>query len=337
MKVTEQKHILIIGSGSVGRRHAVNFKKLGVEISAFDPRPDRLDELNREVGAKRLFGKLCEALDGNHYDAAIVASPTSFHVEQSMELISRKIPVLLEKPLSKDLKTAKKLAMLVKENNTPILLGYTWRWWEPLIVARRMILEGEIGRIIHVRMSMAAHLADWHPWEQYQDFFMASKELGGGALLDESHWIDLMIWFFGMPDAIFASIDRIGALEIETDDNVDMLAFYKSGIRVSLHLDLNCRPHEKTILFSGEKGSLKWTADPNGICLGKTWENKWDFMEFKCQRNDMFVAEAKDFLEVVAGTKTPQCTIDDGLKVMRVIASARKSSELGVKTDVIQE
>jgi predicted dehydrogenase len=68
---------------------------------------------------------------------------------------------------------------------------------------------------------MAAHLADWHPWERYQDFFMSSKTMGGGAILDESHWLDLMLWFFGTPEKLFAKVDKISDLEIETDDNVD--------------------------------------------------------------------------------------------------------------------
>ena len=55
-----------------------------------------------------------------------------------------------------------------------------------------------VGGLRHARFVMSAHLADWHPWERYQDFFMASRDQGGGALLDESHFIDLMLWFFGV-------------------------------------------------------------------------------------------------------------------------------------------
>ncbi len=334
-KSAENKHFLILGAGSVGKRHAANFKELGVEISAFDPRRDKLNGIENQLKVKQIFENLDEALAADTYDGAVVASPTSFHVKQTIELVSRKIPVLLEKPIAKDFESAKMLANESAKFNVPILLGYTWRWWEPLKQAREMILNGEIGRIIHVRMSMAAHLADWHPWERYQDFFMSSKELGGGALLDESHWIDLMIWFFGMPNAIFASIDNIGDLGIETDDNVDMLAFYNHGTRVSMHLDLNCRPHEKTILFSGENGSIRWTADPNGIAIGRSFKNEWDFVEFKCQRNDMFLSLARDFMSVISGDKGIKCSITDGMNVIKIIEAARKSSEIQQVVNVI--
>jgi predicted dehydrogenase len=49
---------------------------------------------------------------------------------------------------------------------------------------------------------MSAHLADWHPWERYQDFFMAQAALGGGALLDESHFLDLMLWSLAVFSAV---------------------------------------------------------------------------------------------------------------------------------------
>jgi predicted dehydrogenase len=170
----------------------------------------------------------------------------------------------------------------------------------------------------------AAALADWHPWERYQDFFMASEALGGGALLDESHWLDLMLWFFGVPEKLFAKIEKISDLEIETDDNVDMLVYYPNDMRVSLHLDLYARPHEKTIQFVGENGTLIW--EPNRIKLGKGMDPDWEIEEFDYDRNDMFVEVAKEFLHVLSGGSVTTCTIDDGARVLNLIEAARMSS-----------
>ncbi len=43
------KHIPIIGSGSVGKRHARNLSALGCRISCVDPRAERRDELAQET------------------------------------------------------------------------------------------------------------------------------------------------------------------------------------------------------------------------------------------------------------------------------------------------
>jgi predicted dehydrogenase len=246
------------------------------------------------------------------------------------------VPVLLEKPVSPDLTSALKLQSAVKDTAVPLLLGYTWRWWPPLLKVKTLVDQQAVGQLRHVKFTMAAHLADWHPWERYQDFFMASKTLGGGAILDESHWLDLMLWFFGMPEKLFAKVEKVSDLEIDSDDNVDMLVFYDSGMRVSLHLDLYARPHEKSIQFAGENGTLIW--QPNSIKIGKEMDPNWEIEEFDYDRNDMFVGVAEEFLNILSGGSVQTCTLEDGVRVLKLIEAARQSSttEKIIKIDTLK-
>jgi predicted dehydrogenase len=320
------KHLLIVGTGSVGKRHARNLSDLGCTVSCVDPRRDRLDEIAGEgVKLESVFTSLEEAFAvEDTFDGVIVGSPPSFHVDQSIAALERGKPVLLEKPVSPDLSSSLKLQSAVHNTKVPLLLGYTWRWWPPLLRVKDLVSQQAVGQLRHVKFTMAAHLADWHPWERYQDFFMASEALGGGALLDESHWLDLMLWFFGVPQKLFAKVERISDLEIETDDNVDILVYYPNNMRVSLHLDLYARPHEKTIQFVGEKGTLLW--EPNRIKIGKEIDPNWETEEFVYDRNDMFVEVVKEFLNILSGGPVETCTIDDGVRVLSLIEAARISS-----------
>ena len=322
-------HILIVGAGSVGRRHARNLATDGCTISAVDPRGDRLREISKEVRVETCFETLDEALHvtGKTMQGVVVASPPKYHVAQCITALDAGLPVLLEKPVSPDLAGAQRLAAAVAKAKAPLLLAYTWRWWPSLGDVRKLLAEGNIGTVRHVRFVMSAHLADWHPWERYQDFFMASAEQGGGALLDESHWVDLALWFFGMPKAVSARIERISDLEIETDDNVDMLLAYDNGLRVSLHLDLYGRPHERSIRFSGEKGTLLW--EPNRLAVGHAAEAKWQETTYPHERNDMFVANTREFLDVIGGKPVRTCTIADGVRVLEVLEAARESHRSG--------
>jgi len=332
------KHLLIIGTGSAGKRHAKNLNSLGCMVSCMDPRQDRLDEIrSEEIPLKSVFTSVEEAFAiDKAFDAVVVASPPSFHVDQCISALQRGVPVLLEKPVSPDLSSALKLQAALKDTSVPLLLGYTWRWWPPLQKVKQLVDSQIVGELKFVKFTMAAHLADWHPWERYQDFFMSSKTMGGGAILDESHWLDLMLWFFGTPEKLFAKVDKISDLDIETDDNVDMLVFYSNGMRVSLHLDLYARPHEKSIQFVGEEGTLIW--EPNLIKIGKDMDPDWDVEEFNYDRNDMFVGVAEDFLKILAGDDTQTCNIDDGIRVLELIEAARRSSstEKVIKLDTLQ-
>ena len=322
-------HVIVLGAGSAGRRHARNLSALGCRISAFDPRPDRRSALAAEVDLVAATASLREAFELADLDAVAVCSPPSFHADQAIEAINRGLPVLLEKPVSPELAAARRLASESKKASVPVLLGYTWRWWPPLAEARRRLEAGAVGRLLHVRCSLSAHLADWHPWERYQDFFMSSRELGGGALLDESHWIDLMLWMFGMPAGVFAKVDRLSDLEIDADDNVDMLLDYPGGPRVMLHLDLYGRPHERFIQFVGDRGTLRWSDSPNGFRLSTRAEGDWEEVSFEHERNDMFAAVAQEFVGVMERRLAPSCTVDDGIRVLRVIEAARSSQQTG--------
>ena len=135
--------ILIVGTGSVGKRHAKNFAELGYKISCVDPRKDRVSELSDEIKVEYTYETLNSALDGGEtYSGLVICSPPKFHVDQSCASLDRGIPVLLEKPVSKTIKEAGILKNAL--NNSEIrggphlLLGYTWRWSPELIYLKQL-------------------------------------------------------------------------------------------------------------------------------------------------------------------------------------------------------
>lgn len=325
-------HVLVVGAGSVGRRHARNLAALGCAISCVDPREDRRAELLAETPGGAGHAGLDAALAAGGLDGVAVCSPTRFHVGQAEAALSAGLPVLLEKPVAIRLEEAERLAAAVARTGLPLLLGYTWRWWPPLAEVRRLLAEGRIGAVRHVGFTMSAHLADWHPWEPLADFFMSSAELGGGALLDESHWLDLCYWLFGMPRGLIGRVEKISDLEITADDNVDVLLDYPGGLRVAVHLDLYGRPHRKEIRFTGENGTLVWSETPNRIAVAHEAGQDWQESAFATERNAMFEAVARDFLAMLSGAP-PACTIRDGVQVMRLIEAVRRSHDAGRRVE----
>jgi len=320
-------HILIVGTGSAGKRYARNFRNLGCRISVCDPREDRLHEAEKEGPIYGKHTNLEQALSAEGYDGIVIASPPSYHVDQVLRVLAGGIKwVLCEKPLSINASEARKL----EPHANSVLLAYTYRWWPPIQTFRERLRAGEIGLIRSLRFVMSAHLEDWHPWERYQDFFMARRDLGGGALLDESHFIDLMLWMLGTPSKIYAQVDKISGLEIDSDDNVDILASYANGIRVNLHLDLIGRPHARNITAVGEGGTLAYSYEENVVRAGHGDRQGWETVQYDCERNDMFVGAAKEFLALIRGINTgPTCTIKDGIQTLAVVDACRQSTQTG--------
>jgi predicted dehydrogenase len=326
--MSKSPHILILGLGSAGKRHWRNLASLGCVCSGMDPREDRRAETTTIEGYQGAYGSVEEALQRASFDGCVIASPPSFHIPQLNAVLAAPglRAVLCEKPLSTLLQATAALEGAAQDR---VLLGYTYRWWPPLIELRRRIQRGDIGAVRHVRAVMAAHLEDWHPWERYQDFFMSSAEQGGGALLDESHVLDLVRWIFGMPEALYASVERLSELDISTDDNVDILMTYPDRKRISIHLDLYARPHERQITVVGERGTLRWSYERNVVELGREGEQKWETETFTCERNEMFLGAAREFLALLEGGATAlTCTVEDGREALRLIEACRKSEQM---------
>ncbi len=325
--MTGARHILIVGAGSAGQRHARNLGALGCRISAFDPRADRLEEIGRQLALIGRYTALEEALASGEFDGYVIASPPAFHVPQVLQVLDRRSGwVLCEKPLSLSAPESSKL----RRHAERILLGYTYRWWPPIRRLRQRMLSGEVGAIRNVRFVMSAHLQDWHPWEKYQEFFMSRREMGGGALLDESHFIDLMLWFLGAPASLYAQVDKISDLEIDSDDNVDILAAYPNGTRVNLHLDLIGRPHDRSITIVGEQGTLVYSYEENAVKVGHEGARKWEVESFDCERNEMFVGAARELLALMSGeVKQVSCSVQDGIRTLELVDACRESALTG--------
>ncbi len=130
-------HILIIGSGSVGKRHARNFAALGCRISCVDPREERRDELAAETPVVGSHATEEAALRAGGLDGVVVASPTAYHPANTVAALEAGLPVLLEKPVAKSAAEAKIMLRAEQTTGVPVLLGYTWRWWPPLQAAAR--------------------------------------------------------------------------------------------------------------------------------------------------------------------------------------------------------
>lgn len=322
--------LLVVGSGSAGQRHARNLVALGAVVDLVDPRPDRRVEGVETSGARRAYATLDEALEKARYHGAVVASPPVHHLEAARRLANEGLPLLLEKPLCPEVGEALSLLEDWEEDQiTRTLMGYTYRWWPPVQTLREELRRGRVGKPLTANLTLSAHLADWHPWEDYREFFMSQRALGGGALLDESHFLDLMVHLFGWPEEICAVVARVSSLDIDADDHVDVLARYADGLCVRIHLDIYGRPHERSIVVLGEKGTLVWSHERNSVRHSSRAEGEWDELAFDCERNEMFLALARDFLRLLGGERVEICTLRDGVDAIQLVETCRRSSSAG--------
>lgn len=317
-------NFLIVGFGSVGRRHAENLKQLGVSCMIVDP--------NKVKCAKAIsdgyiaFNELNQVDSKYSFDAVLICSPPAFHIEQAAWALEKDKKVFLEKPIGLNFNESKKL---LSYDHSKVFVGYTYHWNPQFLKLKNVLKNNSVGKPYYASFNIGMNLEDWHPWENYRDFFMASDELGGGALLDESHFIELAIDLFGLPEKIFGTQAKISNLKIETDDYI-FAQFQYSGLLVDIRLDIFKRPHESFIQIHGTNGSIScdFVQKTNGLITSKAYGNYSSYSEkFVYERNEVFKNMMITFMSFVnSQNEIANVTYLRGLEVMLLIDKIRKAS-----------
>jgi predicted dehydrogenase len=144
--------VAVVGAGGRGRDwvRAVKAALPSFELVAcvdVDPAPlERLSD-DYTVPADKCFTCLEDALDSARCEAVIIASPEDCHVTACEAALSRKLPVLIEKPFTVRLSDAVRLVSLAESNNTPLLVAQNYRYLRSFRTVKRVIDEGALGQI----------------------------------------------------------------------------------------------------------------------------------------------------------------------------------------------
>jgi predicted dehydrogenase len=324
--------ILIVGLGSIGKRHLRLAREL---LPSADIRVLR-HQASNEVPeyANGSFSSIEEAL-AFAPQIAVIASPAPFHVATAQELAEFGVHLLIEKPLSASLSGVMQLLETCEKQGVVILTGYNLRFLPSLQRYRDLLRGNVVGKVLSVRCEIGQYLPSWRPESDYRQGVSARQELGGGALLELSHELDYLGWIFGEVDWVKASLSRQSSLEIDVEDTAHLTLGFtpaSDGRQLTCIVNLDFIRHDTTRLCTaiGEKGSLRWNGLTGEVSLYEVGAKEWrELFRLPHQRDDSYMAEWKNFIECVIERKLPLITGDDGLKVLQIIDAARNSAASG--------
>jgi predicted dehydrogenase len=302
-----QRHLrnllFLVPDASVGAvRHANRTFEIGPDLRA-DPSINIIDKFNIQI-----FADMEEAC-GWEPDFAVVASPTSAHVNQTTHLVRSGIPVLLEKPISDSFEGLDELSKSIMETATPVMVGYMLRFHPGIQRLLKIVGEAIIGDLTSVHIQLCSYMPAWHPYEKYNEFYAGRKSLGGGAVLTEIHEIDLMHQMFGLPEKLWCVGGKLSPLEMDVEDTVSALFDYRFDDRilpVTLNMSFVQRPIGRTITLFGHNGRIHWDFIREEIVINdeeKSYRENFRVTQF--DRNDMFIREMRHFIDCLQKGKTP--------------------------------
>jgi predicted dehydrogenase len=328
------KRVLLIGSGSIGQRHlGVLRETLPQALVTLLRRPNP-PELDRSVAQEvdRVTSDIDAALDPRP-DLAVIASPAPTHLGFAQRLAAAEIPMLIEKPLATDLEGCAALASTCQARKLPVLVGYTLRYHPAFLALDEQIKKGAIGRPFSVRAEVGQYLPGWRPSTDYRRSVTAQRALGGGALLELSHEIDLVRALLGMPVSIQAQLERLGELEIDVEDTVALLTRHRLDdahhALASIHLDLLQRPARRRLVVSGTLATLDLDFISGRLQLLREGESIEIPHDAVTDRNMLYAAELHDLLRAMRDGAPVRVGLSDGIDTLRMIDAARRSAAAG--------
>jgi len=200
-----------------------------------------------------------------------------------------------------------------------------------LVRSKQWIEDGELGRVISAHVHFGEYLPAWHPWEDYRQGYAARADMGGGVVLTQCHSLDYLPWLVGRVESVWGYTAKLSDLEVDVEDTAKIGLRFQGGGLGSLHLDYNQQPPEHYFTVIGTKGTLKWDLSDGAARIYRPEKKDWDVFPLPpgWERNVMFMEQMKHFLQVVRGEENPSCTLEDGIRVMKVVEAVHRSQATG--------
>jgi len=332
---------LIAGLGSIGRRHFRNLIALG-EKDILLLRARRATLPDHELEGYPLETDIHTALTEHKPDAVIVANPTSLHLDIAIPAAQTGCAILLEKPIADSLDRVDELRQAAAQSGSKILVGFQFRYHPTLNKARELIQQGALGKVLAVHAHWGEYLPQWHPWEDYRQGYAARADLGGGVLRTITHPFDYLRYLIGEVESLWSFNGHASPLEVDVEDMAEIGLKFANGAIGGLHLNYVQRPPRNTLEIVGTNGTLRWNnadgilnfynmptafgtfSDNPPAPIVETFAPPEGF-----ERNQLFLAQTRHFVEVARGESEPVCSLEDGARALRLALAARESQEAG--------
>ena len=329
--------ILIVGLGSIGKRHLSIARHLypNSEIQV-------LRHPKSEKGPSLDFAEFYSIEHAKKFlpDLVVICNPAPFHVEVALDLVDYSSNFLIEKPVAKSTADALKLLKVCELKNKLLMVGYNLRFANSLREFRVLISGGLIGVPQSFRCEVGQYLPTWRPKQDYRTSVSAKKEFGGGVLLELSHEIDYLRWIFGEVKWVRATLSKQSELEIDVEDTAHLILCFETNryskqLIGTLNMDFIRHDKERSCTVIGENGSLRWDGTSGEILLYRKGDNSWKRVYVDSSGLDKtYYAEWEDLIKAIETKGSPSVTGTDGLRVLEIIEAARISADTGLQMPV---
>ncbi len=211
--MTNVPRIAVVGCGAIAEEYylpaLVSMPEVMERLILVDPSPARLETLSAKYAVERCARDYHEVL--RDVDGAILAVPTGLHALIGVEFLSRRLPVLCEKPLAEDAAHARVMIEMAYDRETALAVNYLQRL-VPHFALVKHLLE---SRMYGSPLRMEYYVGEIFNWPTVSGFYFKSDPSTRGILRDRgAHAVDHICWWLGgKPEVVSSFNDSFGGSE----------------------------------------------------------------------------------------------------------------------------
>ncbi|GAA2228116.1 Gfo/Idh/MocA family oxidoreductase [Herbiconiux moechotypicola] len=360
----------VIGGGFMGKAHSIALASYPMYVwpTPLYPVRELIVEINDELAAEsqKRFGynrastDWRAAVEDPEIDVVDILVPNVLHYDVVMAAVAAGKHVICEKPLALTSAKAREMADAADAAGVVNQVGFNWRLAPAVQLAKKLIDEGAIGEVRHVK---AFWLGEFFNDPSTPLVWRFKKEQAGSGALGDlgSHAIDFARFLAGEITEVqgvqqqFVAkrqlLDGSGEGDVDVDDATSFLVNFASGASGYIECSWSAAGHKTGAGFEviGSTGSLSFdwehlselrfydgsdAADRQGfrtIYTGPPHPSGdwfWPIAGYQIGYADTKVIQLADFVHAVAGeTERPQTTFREGLKSTLVEEAVMESAE----------
>ena len=338
----------VIGAGLIGRKHIEVLRSGNTDYTlaaVADPSPAAAKEA--EQLGYQCYRTLEEMLDKAKPDGAVVATPNQMHVANGLACIERKVPIIVEKPISDTIESAMRLVAASERAGVAVLTGHHRRHNPIMRRAIEIIRDGGVGRVVAANALWLSHKP-----KGYHDLAWRREPGGGPVLINAIHDIDCLRMLCGDVETVQATASN-AVRGFAVEDTAAAVIRFKSGALGTLLVsDVASAPWswewtsqenpyypyqpDNCFFVAGTLGSLsvpslehRWHEDGK-----QSWGLPLTGRREPIKPADPYHEQMRNFAGVIRGSEQPILDGRNGAKTLAATLAISISAKTGVPVDV---
>lgn len=320
----------LIGNGGIARSHNKAYARMRAEggpvaVEAYcDIRPEQLAGLDGARTYTDIDTML--ASEQGRLDYIDVCLPTYLHAEVAVKAMRAGFHVLCEKPMALNHELAREMCRTALATDRTLMVGHVNRFMDDRRAIRDLCRSGELGRVRSAefyREGGSREPMGYHNW--FRD-----GKLSGGAMLDlHIHDVDLIVWLFGLPQAVSAAAATV--IPGSGYDAMSVNYFYGDRTFVHAGCDWTIRHdtfNTRAMRVNFERGYVFCDRSPGRQAFVKVAEDGTVTDLAGLLGSDFFYNEIRYYATCVAeGREVADCPPEQSAEAVRLIMAEMASAD----------